>query len=126
RFFRLDPAEIVAEDPARVLRLVTFGAEILPIAAVGRVVVVIAVLVVDGQQVQVLLVELASAAGADPTVKRERAGAVVETPRARCLLRVVDHAVDVRSGLRAAMLTRTEAPGRHPTSMPQGLPREER
>ena len=57
--------------------VVAIGTEVLPVAAVGRIVGVVAVLVVDGQQVEVVLLELAAALGADPAVQLERAGTVV-------------------------------------------------
>lgn len=43
-------------------------AEVLPVRAVGRVVVAVAVLVVDSQDVPVLLFELTAAFGADQSV----------------------------------------------------------
>src|SRR5689334_19087885 len=45
--------EVVPEQTDRVLRLVAVDAKILPVAAVGRVVVVVPVLVMHGQQVEV-------------------------------------------------------------------------
>src|SRR5262245_4409749 len=69
----LVPAQVVAEHFFRVFRLVAIDAEVLPVAAVGRIVVVVSVLVMDGQQVKVRCVELAGAAGADPAVHRKRA-----------------------------------------------------
>src|SRR5688572_14924236 len=88
-------AKVVAEEALRVLGLVALGAEVLPVAAVGRVVVVIPVLVMDGQQVEVLLVELARAAGADPAVDRERPCAVILRPRPGGALRVADDLLDL-------------------------------
>ncbi len=44
-------------------------AEILPVASVGRVVVVIAVLVMDGQEVAVRGIKLSAATAADQTMK---------------------------------------------------------
>src|SRR5581483_6368342 len=73
--------QVVAEEARRVLGLVAVGAEILPVAAVGRVVVVVAVLVVDGQEVEVRRLELARTARADPAVQRERALAVAVAAR---------------------------------------------
>src|SRR2546423_11439639 len=109
RFFRRLSAEIVAEKPLGVLGLVALGAEVLPVAPVRRVVVVVAVLVVDGEQVKVLLVELARAARADPTVQRQRARAVVEPARAG----LADDAIDVGGGWRMPSPARAEAAGRH-------------
>jgi len=45
--------------------------EVLPVRSVGRVVIAVAVLVVDGQKVPVLLFELPSAFGADQAVDLE-------------------------------------------------------
>jgi hypothetical protein len=64
-------SQVISKQALGVLGLVAIDAEVLPVAAVARIVVVVAVLVVDGQQVEVLLVELARAARADPAVKRE-------------------------------------------------------
>jgi len=66
-----------------VLVPVAVDAEVLPVAAVGRVVVAVAVLSVDGQQVEIRAVELARALGADPAVERARARA------ARAVLKIV-------------------------------------
>jgi hypothetical protein len=54
-----------------VLGLVAIHAEVLPVAAVAGIVVVIPILVMNREQVEVSLVELASAARTDPAVKRE-------------------------------------------------------
>jgi hypothetical protein len=53
------------------LGFVAIHAEVLPVAAVAGIVVVVPILVMNGQQVEVLFVELASAARTDPAVKRE-------------------------------------------------------
>src|SRR5215510_7081529 len=45
--------QVVAEEARRVLGFVAVDAEVLPVAAVGGVVVVVAVLVMDGEQVEV-------------------------------------------------------------------------
>ncbi len=58
------------------LVVVTIKAEIFPVAAVGRVVVVVVVLVVHGKLVQVLAREGAAAAAADPGMEPERLLAV--------------------------------------------------
>src|ERR1041384_5416246 len=63
--------EVVPEDAPRVLVLVAVDAEVLPVAPVGRVVVVVAVPMVDRQQVEVRAVELPGALGADPAVECE-------------------------------------------------------
>src|SRR5258708_6274672 len=55
-----------------VLVVVAVQAEQLPVAAVGRVVVVIVVAVMDGQLAQVGSREFAAAAAADPRIDLER------------------------------------------------------
>src|SRR5690348_16849364 len=69
--------QIVGEEVAAVLVVVAVRAQVLPVRAVGWIVVVVAVPVVDGQQVEVRGVELARALRADPPVQLERARAVV-------------------------------------------------
>ena len=69
-------AQIVGENAATVFVFMAVDAEVLPIRAVGRVVVVIAVSMMDGQQMQSVGFELAGAFGADPAVDGERALAV--------------------------------------------------
>ncbi len=69
-------AEIVGQETAAVLVLVAVDAEVLPVAAVGRIVVMIAVAVMDGQQVQRVRLELAGALRADPSMQGERAFAI--------------------------------------------------
>src|SRR5262249_12931383 len=66
-------AQIVAEQPDAVLRVVAVDAEVLPVAPVRRVVGVVAVAVMDGEEMEVGAIELARAARADPAVQRERA-----------------------------------------------------
>ena len=58
------------------LGLVAVGAQQLPVAAVGRVVVVIAVPVMDFEQLQVRARELPRAAAADSGIELERLLAV--------------------------------------------------
>ena len=70
------PAQVVGQDLAAVLVLVAVDAEVLPVAAIGRVVAVIAVLVMDGEQVQVRRVEFARALRTDPAMQRQRALAI--------------------------------------------------
>src|SRR5262245_29349597 len=71
---------------AGVLVLVAVDAEEFPVAAVGRIVVVVAILVVDGQLAQALRRKFARAAGADPGQELEgllavgHAGIMRETP----------------------------------------------
>src|SRR5262249_19848533 len=79
------PREVLGEHAAAVLVVVAVDAEVLPVAAVGRVVVMVTVAVVDGEQVQVRALELARALGADPAVQGERALAITLLARACCL-----------------------------------------
>src|SRR5262249_41408459 len=72
-------------------------------------VVVIAILVVDGEQVQVLALELAGALGADPAVQGERTLAIALLSRARGLRRLADERVDVGRRSLARPSRRTEA-----------------
>lgn len=69
-------AQIVRQNSAAVFVFVTVDAEIFPIGAVGWIVVVVAVAMVNSQQVQGIGLELAGAFGADPTVKSERTFAI--------------------------------------------------
>src|SRR5262245_13202945 len=105
--------QVIAEQPAAVLVLVAIDAEVLPVAAVGRVVVVVAVLVVDGEKVEIRGFELASALRANPAVQAKGLLAVAEAPHPRRGLRVADQLVDVLRGGTAAT-GGSEAPRRHP------------
>src|ERR1043166_3908570 len=69
-------AEVIGQDAAAMLVLVAVRAEVLPIAAVGRIVVVVAVFVVHREQMQVGLIELARALCANPSVDLQRPGAI--------------------------------------------------
>ena len=62
---------------AGVLVVVTIKAEVLPVASIGRIVVVIVVFVVHGQFVQVLTSELAPASSAHPGMNLERLRPIV-------------------------------------------------
>src|SRR5258707_8118083 len=62
---------------ARVLVLVAVDAEQLPVRAVGRIVVMVAVLVVDGELAQALAFELPAAARAEVGQELERLAAVI-------------------------------------------------
>ena len=62
---------------AGVLVVVTIKAEVLPVASIGRIVVVIVVFVVHGQFVQVLASELAPASPTHPGVNLERLRPIV-------------------------------------------------
>ena len=55
----------------------TMGAEVLPVRAIGRVVVMIAVLVMDSQQVEAGRIKLAAAFGADRAMDLQRFSPVV-------------------------------------------------
>ena len=95
-----------------VLVVVAIDAEILPVAAVGRIVVVIAVLVVHREQVEVARLELAAAPGADRPVQGERPLAVPLPPRAPGLGGFADQGIEV-DGPPALATGRAKAAGRH-------------
>src|SRR5690242_7873455 len=113
--------QVITEDATRVLVLVTVDAEILPVAAVGRVVLVVPVLVMDGEEMEVRAIELPRALGADPPVQRERAFAVALVAGARRLLCLADERVDV-DGRTPLPAGRTEAPRRHAIRIPDPPP----
>ena len=77
------PGEIIPEQATAVLVVVAIDAEVFPVAAVRRVVVVVAVLVVHGEQVEIRRVELTCALGANPAVDFQRAGAITVLASAR-------------------------------------------
>src|SRR5436190_4568931 len=64
-------------DDARVLVLVAVDAKQLPVRAVGRIVVVVAVLVVHGELAQARRGKFARATGADPRQDLQRSFAVI-------------------------------------------------
>jgi len=64
--------EIVGENRPAVLVVVAVDAEVFPVAPVRGIVVVIAVPMMDGEKPEVVLVELATAFGADPAVELKR------------------------------------------------------
>src|SRR5690606_14383071 len=72
RVFRGLCADAGVVDQARMLVVVTVHAQQLPVAAVGRVVVVVVVAMVDRQLLQVRARELARATAADPGVHPQR------------------------------------------------------
>lgn len=83
--------------------------QIFPIAAVLGVVAMVAVLVVDGQQLQVFPLKLASALGANPAVNLEGLFAVICVVRAVARLETIYQTVNLfRRGqlaqLRATLL----------------------
>jgi hypothetical protein len=51
-----------------VLIIVAIGAEVFPVAAIGWIIVVVTVAVMHGQEMEIGLIELAGAFGADPSV----------------------------------------------------------
>ena len=57
---------------AGVLVVVTIDAQQLPVAAVGRIVIMVVVFVVDGQLAQLFSAKFSSAAGTDPGIHLER------------------------------------------------------
>src|SRR6266567_1541148 len=80
-FLPVAVVQVVGQDGAAVLVVVAVGAEVLPVAPVGRIVVVVAVPVVDGEELEVVLIELPAALGADPAMELERALPVVFVAR---------------------------------------------
>jgi len=65
-FTGINPASLYMIQVASVLIFMTIDAEIFPVTSVRRVIVMIVVLVVNGQQVQVFVCKLAAAPGAYP------------------------------------------------------------
>jgi uncharacterized protein Smg (DUF494 family) len=61
--------QIIAEKRACVLVVVAVDAEVFPVAPVRWVVLMVAVFVVDGQEVEVVKLEFPAAFGADPAMK---------------------------------------------------------
>jgi hypothetical protein len=61
-------AQILTEKAPAVLVLVTIDAEILPVGTIRRVIPVVAVFMMNGQELAVLIVELSSALGTDEAV----------------------------------------------------------
>ncbi|GIT49218.1 MAG: hypothetical protein Ct9H300mP14_11460 [Gammaproteobacteria bacterium] len=70
-------------DQTCMLIIMAVNAQIFPIAAMGWIVVVIMILVMYGQFMKVLLIELAPAAAADPWMDLERLGAIALFSRSR-------------------------------------------
>ena len=69
--------QIVAKHRAAVFVIVAEITEVLPVAAVSGIVIVIAVFVMNSQQVEVGKLKLAPAFGTDPAVQFERALTIV-------------------------------------------------
>ena len=57
--------------------VMAMNAQILPVAAIGRIIIVIAVLVMNGQQIQGGRIKLTATLGADWPVDLQRPGPVV-------------------------------------------------
>jgi hypothetical protein len=64
-------AEIVAQHPLLVFLIMAVDAEVFPVGAVGRIVVVVAVFVVNGEEVPVRIIKFTCTLGADKTVDAE-------------------------------------------------------
>ena len=79
------------------LVVVAVEAQQLPVAAVGRVVLVVVVAVVDGELAQVRRRELARAAAADPRIDLQRLLAVTLFARLAVAQRLGNHPVGVRA-----------------------------
>ena len=63
-------------DQTRMLIVMAVYTEIFPVAAIGRIVVVIMILVMYGQFIKIFLIELAPAAATDPGMDLKRLGAI--------------------------------------------------
>src|SRR4030095_13247784 len=111
---------VVSQQLAAVLILVAVHAQVLPVAPVGRVVVVIAVLVVHGQEMQRVGIELARAFRTDPTVQRERALAIAHRALARRVARFAQQRVRVGAWPSAPSSGWSKATRRHVTSVIAG------
>lgn len=59
------PLQVISEKPPAVLVVMTINTEILPVGAVGRVVIMIPVLMVHGKKIPVFEIEFSPAFGAD-------------------------------------------------------------
>src|SRR4030095_14384643 len=108
---------VVSQQLAAVLILVAVHAQVLPVAPVGRVVVVITVLVVHGQEMQRVGIELARAFRTDPTVQRERALAIAHRALARRVARFAQQRVRVGALPSAPSSGWSKAPRRHGKSV---------
>jgi hypothetical protein len=69
-------AQIIPEHIARVFIIVAVNAQVLPVAAVGRIVLVVVVPMVDRKEVEIVLIEIHPALGAKPPVNIERLASV--------------------------------------------------
>src|SRR5690606_30505696 len=94
RVFRGQCADTGVVDQARMLVVVTVHAQQLPVAAVGRVVVVVVVAMVDCQLLQVGAGEIARAAAAGPRIHLQGALAVALLALRRTATRLGDDAVE--------------------------------
>ncbi len=65
--------QILAKQPPAVFILVTVHAQVFPVRAVGRIVPIVPVFMVNGQQVASFVVELSAAFGAYESVNLQRA-----------------------------------------------------
>jgi hypothetical protein len=64
--------EVVTQKPTTMLIIMTMIADILPIGAIGRIIIMIAILMMYGQLMQIGRVELTGALGTDPAMQLER------------------------------------------------------
>jgi hypothetical protein len=81
------------------LVVVAIGAEVFPIAAVRRVVGRVAVLVVDGEEMEAPPVELPPALGANPSVEGEGALPISGLLAGPCVLHEVPDLIGLNLGL---------------------------
>jgi len=77
------------------LRFVAVGAEKLPVAAIGRVVIVIAIPMMDFEQLQICPREFAGAAAANPRIELERLLAIPLLARLAIASRFRDDAIEL-------------------------------
>jgi hypothetical protein len=89
--------EIISEKFPGVLVVVAIDAEVLPIGTIGRIVEMVSILVVHGQQLPVLGLKLPSTFRADESMNLERTFPVIAVRKGR-LLQFSDHLVDALGG----------------------------
>lgn len=109
-------AQVVGKHLTAVLRVVAIDAEVLPVATVGRVVVMIPIPVVYREKVKVRSFELARAAGTDPAMHCEGAFTVAETSSPSGLFRLPDQRLQRALALRLPASGGSKGSRRHHSS----------
>src|SRR5690242_8072237 len=84
----------VLGDEALMLVLMAISAQQLPVAAVGRIVVVVVIAMMHLQQLQVRMRELTRTTAADPRIDLERSISIALGALLACAARVGDHPVE--------------------------------